>query len=186
MAVRRSRIVPEGRAFEVGNGVELPAESERGLVQRVRNHVAFALDAQRRGETLGFHTRAALQRALEILNDMRRQLDAGVHVNPSRRHRANPALVIYGNPGRRAQGGEVCLSKGQVQAIIYTHERDGSDRVHGFGDADIQLSNDGDALVIEGLEAHTGVSMYGLPDKRRIVVRGDDDQKVWDYFPEGE
>lgn len=110
------------------------------------------------------------------------QSGRGVHVNPS--HRVNPALVIYGNPGAR-RGGEVCLSKGQLQAIVYTHERDGSDRVHGFANAEITLSNDREgALVIDGLEQETDVSMYGSADKKQIVIRGDHGQPLWDYFPD--
>jgi len=111
-----------------------------------------------------------LDRAEQLLED-----DGG-------RVRRNPGIVLYGNPGGR----DVCLSRGGVQCVVYTHAKDGSNRAHGFGNAAIDLQSRGTRLTVTGLREETGVSLYGTPDKRAVHIVGDDGQAVWEWFPDEE
>lgn len=67
--------------------------------------------------------------------------------NPARRRRvrSNPAIAIFGNPGR---GGKKLLSRRAID-IAYIHVEDGQAYRHKFGSGDvIELSADGKSVTI--------------------------------------
>lgn len=87
----------------------------------------------------------------------------------------NPALVVFGNPARRngTRSGSTIISR-HVQAVAYVHAVDGSRRVHGYGNADIDLKDiGGDGVEIRGLKTRTGVTMVGNADGSVTLFHSD-------------
>lgn len=91
--------------------------------------------------------------------------------------RRNYPLVVYGNPGGMERRG-VVLSR-HVHAVLYCRLKDRRDYVHGFGNADITISERGGKLTLGGLKASTDVEMIGLDDGS-ILIRGTRGQPVWE------
>ena len=83
----------------------------------------------------------------------------------------NYPLVVYGNPG-------YVMSRA-VHAILYCRAKDGRDYVHGFGDADLSITERGGKITLGGLKASTDVEMIGLKDGS-ILIRGRHGQPVWE------
>ena len=146
--------------------------SESETLRHIKSFLEAALREVQKGQSA--YASSNIRNALGSVNTLQKQLGRGVHKN-------NPGLLaVYGNPG------VVCLSRGEVQCIVYGHaRRDVGPRAHGFGDAPIRLATRGNTLSISNLADRTGVSMFGSEDKKQIIVRGDRGQKLWDYFPEG-
>lgn len=125
--------------------------SETRILRNIRSALTQVLE---RGRLSGVDA-GMIGEAVSGVELLLAQVERGVHVNP--------ALLVYGNPGR-------CLSK-DVLAILYRHAEDGKEYCHGFGDADIRLSSRGDAVTIQGLKRRTGVGMYAGKDGETVTLR---------------
>ena len=122
-------------------------------VETSARHLLLALGAGNLGEV-----RRGINALRELSQNMRAQLRRGIHANPG---------------GRRTKIGD------HVQAVLYVHTVDGEPYVHGFGNADLKISNvrDGD-VKLKGLHDTTGVCMYGEPDGS-VTLEGDHGQPLW-------
>lgn len=95
--------------------------------------------------------------------------------------RRNYPLVVFGNPGTRGvrRDGSMVLSH-HVHAILYRRLKDDADYVHGFGDADVQITEHRDGSITLGkLHLWTDVEMIGQADGT-ILIRGRRGQPLWE------
>lgn len=103
-----------------------------------------------------------LKSALVICEKMLQQVFRGIHKNPS--HLTNPSQ-------KKRIGSD-------VQAVIYRHV-DGTNRVHGFGNADIELRDlPNGGVQVSRMHERTGVTMYGYPDGT-VTLCGPAGEAVW-------
>ena len=144
------------RAGMVRRGSDRAPFSERAAYEHMR-YLIYSGRAQ--GSADGYYD--ALKEIERVIDTMESQVARGVHANP---HRANP--------GRKKRIGT------DVQAVIYRHV-DGTNRVHGFGNADIELRDLPDGGVqVSRMHERTGVTMYGDPDGT-VTLSGPDGEAVW-------
>lgn len=126
------------------------AQSEREAWEQV---YAFADELSR---NTGGSWRNRVLAIRDLAWKMMRQVKSGVHVN-----------------------GRGIKTSDDVQAIVYRHEEDGKLYVHGFGDADLDLTTRDGKLIIDGLKDETDVQMFAQPDGSvRIASR--DGSPVWE------
>ena len=80
--------------------------------------------------------------------------------------------------GIRTNGRSGTLIGTHVQAVIYRHAVDGTNRVHGYGDADITPKDIRGGIQITGLKETTGVEMIGNADGT-VTIRRRDGKPAW-------
>lgn len=112
-----------------------------------------------------------------IANGMLAQVQRGIHTNP--------ALVVFGNPRKGVRKNPATTGEkfsGNVLAVIYVHDEDGDNYVHGFADARLDLKTLDDGTVqIAGLPDETDVEMLANPDGS-VTLRGGHGQRLWKHF----
>lgn len=106
-----------------------------------------------------------------VARGMDAQLGKGIH--------ANPALLVFGNPGKRGKSQRMSSN---VLAVLYVHDDDGEHYAHGFANAELDLDTARDGTVqIRGLPDTTDVEMLALDDGS-VLIRGKHGQRLWDDF----
>lgn len=122
----------------------------------------------------GDHPIATTEAIIRIADAMLHQVQQGIH--------ANPALVVFGNPGRGKRRVSGKKFSGNVLAVIYVHDEDGERYIHGFDDARLDLKTMRDGTVqISGLADESDVAMVALDDGS-VLLRGEHGQRLWDRF----
>ena len=134
----------------------------RSETDALRGIITYAQEAQRRPD----QTAQALRSIIRIANDLIRQIEGGVHINPP--------LVVFGNPplgvGRRfgpQQEGRFRFfgqMSRNVHEVRYTHAADGKDYKHVF--------ESGSAEMFAVLRA----------GKHDVLLTGGDGQPLWEDF----
>ncbi len=105
---------------------------------------------------------SAPRRLMELAADMLDQLGAGVHTNPARRK--NPALAIWGNPGKTVTAKVDQDLSHRAIALSYKHVDDDNDYEHDFA---------------RGVHVVTVESPSGL---RGVLLYRPDGRNLWDDF----
>lgn len=111
-----------------------PIRSELEAWQHVENImvqlVALGKKIANSGDTRGDSVRVFAANVMSVAGKMMNQLDEGMHVNPARSFRRNPALVVWPNPPH-----DIVLGKrfsDRVYEIRYKHRDDSLDYKHTF------------------------------------------------------
>ena len=98
-----------------------------------------------------------------------------------RTRRRNPALAVITNPGVKRRKNPLGVTgekfSNHVQAIVYEHLTEGP-RVHGFGNADPELTTRGNSLTLTGLREKTRAEMFALSDGS-VLIRNVDGKPLW-------
>jgi hypothetical protein len=166
----RSRILKAGETYKrgrAGKGHLLGiARSEVAALREALQYLRGAI-AQRPAPQVV----KDLGEAYSIIETIEGQLTYGVHVNP--------LLAVVGNPRRRRRNPPSAVMSHDVLAIAYIHAKDGLEYVHGFGNADIKLSNGpGGEMRVRGLKRETGVKMVSQDDGS-VLLTGPGSRKLW-------
>lgn len=104
-----------------------------------------------------------LERAESLLKRLSEQVARGVHVNGRKR--------------------KAIQTSEDVLAIVYRHRDNDEFYVHGFGDAELDLSSRGDELRIRGLKDRTGIQMFAEPDGT-VTIAHPQGHSIWEDMPE--
>lgn len=95
--------------------------------------------------------------------------------------RNSPLIIVSGNPPRAVVRDRM---SDHAVAILYMRKDDGSYRVHGFGDADLDLATVRGEVRIRGLKQHTRVAMDALPDGS-LHMYSTQGKPLWGELPDG-